>query len=210
MAIITPPATPEELNQLLHEQFQKLTGEPAQLGRNIFVAKYDTGGMSSGIVSSDFWLDKGFPQIIQNYLDHKRSIAALTGLTPEAEATIKACALRFDGYAYAGTQVLSKARIPITLANLLENAQYSGRFSVNPVKNFAANFYLHRCFHGHGTLPEQFSPLWHDMSLYYLHLYRLPTPSTHKHSLAFEWEHRAKGTAERAAAEIRVLLRRHR
>jgi hypothetical protein len=86
MATIAPPATPEELEQLLHEQFKNLTGESAQPGRNIFVAKYDTGGMSSGTVSSDFWLDKGFTQIIRNYLNHKRAVVAYPGLTPETES----------------------------------------------------------------------------------------------------------------------------
>jgi hypothetical protein len=210
MATITPPSTADDLEQLLNEQFKRLTGKSAQRGRHIFVAKYDTGGMSSGTVSSDFWLDEGFPQIIQNYLNLQRSVTAITGLTPEAELAISRCALRFDGYAYIDAQPLMKMHIPVTLADLLYKAQHSGRFSTNPTKNFASNFYLHRCFHGNGTLPAQFSPTWYDMVLYYLHLYRLPTPATYRHASSVDWEKRPKGTAERAAAEIRLLLRFHR
>ena len=49
----------------------------------------------------------------------------------------------------------------------------------------------------------------YDMVLYYLHLYRLPTPTVHRHELAREWDRCSKGAAERAAAEICTLLRRH-
>jgi hypothetical protein len=127
-----------------------------------------------------------------------------TGLTDEAESTISVCAHRFDGYAYA------KAHSGTELLTLLNNAQLTGKFSIQPLENFAANFYLHRSFHGQGTLPTQFTPEWYDMALFYLHLYQLPTPIVLRHTSASDWDRRPKGAAERAAAEIRSLLRRHR
>jgi hypothetical protein len=59
------PSTICELDKLLNDLFKELTGENPQKGRNIYVKKYDQGGMSRGIVSSDFWLDRGFPLIMQ-------------------------------------------------------------------------------------------------------------------------------------------------
>ena len=132
-----------------------------------------------------------------------------TGLTPEDELTIITCALRFDGYDYAEAHPTGADHLHSGLAALLRNAQTTGKFSTRPLENFGANFYLHRCFHGHGTLPAQFTPEWYDMVLYYLHLYRVQTPTAHRHASAPEWDQRSKGAAERAAAAIRSLLRRH-
>jgi hypothetical protein len=132
-----------------------------------------------------------------------------TGLTSEDELTIITCALRFDGYDYAEVHPTGADHPHSGLATLLLNAQATGKFSPRPLENFAANFYLHRCFHGHGTLPAQFTPEWYDIVLYYLHLYRIPTPAVHRHASASEWDQRPKGAAERAAAVIRSLLRRH-
>jgi hypothetical protein len=133
-----------------------------------------------------------------------------TGLAPEVELTIVTCALRFDGYNYAEVQHPGVEHPHAGLAALLRNAQVTGKFSTRSMENFAANFYLHRCFHGHGTLPAQFAPEWYDMVFYYLHLYRVPTPAIYRHASTTEWDQRPKGAAERAAAEIRFLLRRHR
>jgi hypothetical protein len=66
---ISIPNTANELEKLLHELFKELTGEAPQKGKFIFVERYDTGGMSSGMVCSDFWIDKGFSLIIQRYID---------------------------------------------------------------------------------------------------------------------------------------------
>ena len=204
-----PPPSTVGLERLLHALFKEITGEPIRKGKTPFVPEYDTGGVSSGMVSGDFWLEKGFPQIMQNYLDQQQDTPAPRGLTDEAKATIDACALRFDGYAYAEAHLPHFENWGRVYHDLLDKARTTGKFSVNPVENFAANFYLHRGFYGQGTSPVQFSPEWYDMVLYYLHLYRLPTPTVHRHELAGEWDRRSKGAAERAAGEIRALLRRH-
>ena len=208
-AALSPPANSGTLEKLLHQFYGEITGEPPKKGGNPFVGSYDTGGMSSGMVSGDFWLEKSFPQIMQNYLDQQQDAPAPRGLTDEAKATIDACALRFDGYAYAEAHLPDFENWGSVYHALLDKPRMTGKFSVNPVENFAANFYLHRGFYGQGTSPVQFSPEWYDMVLYYLHMYRLPTTTVQRHVLAGEWDRRSKGAAERAAAEIRTLLRRH-
>jgi hypothetical protein len=60
METINVPTTANELERLLHRQFKELTGESAKPGKNVFISRYDTGGMSSGTVSCDFWLDWRF------------------------------------------------------------------------------------------------------------------------------------------------------
>ena len=208
-AVLPLPATPGKLEKLLHESYLKITGELPRKGATPFVAKYDTGGMSSGMISADFWLDQGFPQIIQSYLEQRSALRLGTGLGNEAMLTIGTCALRFDGYAYAKAHLPHPGSWGDNFQALVGKARATGKFSPTPLENFGANYYLHRGFHGQGSLPVRFSPEWYDMAFYYLHLYRLPTPIVYRHESADDWDQRPKGAAERAAAELRALMRRH-
>ncbi len=63
------PTTANKLEKLLHRLFKELVGEAPQKGKNFYVKKYETNGMSKGMISSDFWLDKGFSLIIQRYIE---------------------------------------------------------------------------------------------------------------------------------------------
>ena len=62
------PTTGNDFEKLLHKLFKELTGEEPQKGKNIYVKKYETIGMSKGMISSDFWLDTGFSLLIQRYI----------------------------------------------------------------------------------------------------------------------------------------------
>jgi len=66
---VNTPTSAIELEHLLHKHFKKLTGKSPQRGTDFFMKKYDEGGMSSGMVSSDFWLERGFPAIIQRFVE---------------------------------------------------------------------------------------------------------------------------------------------
>jgi len=61
------PMRGNEFEELLYKLFKELTGENPAKGKNIYVKKYEMVGMSKGMVSSDFWLDKGFSLLIQRY-----------------------------------------------------------------------------------------------------------------------------------------------
>jgi hypothetical protein len=63
------PTTANELEKLLHKLFKELVGEAPQKGKFIHVKKYETFGISKGMICSDFWLDKGFSLIIQRYIE---------------------------------------------------------------------------------------------------------------------------------------------
>jgi molybdenum cofactor cytidylyltransferase len=66
---IAIPETVEELEKLLLEMFKELTGEYPEKGKNIFVEAFSHGGMSSGHVSSDTWLERGLPLILEAFKD---------------------------------------------------------------------------------------------------------------------------------------------
>ncbi len=56
------PADPAGLDALLAAQFQRLVGTPLDAPvASVFVARYDHGGMSSGMISLGFWRDTGLP-----------------------------------------------------------------------------------------------------------------------------------------------------
>jgi hypothetical protein len=63
------PTTGNEFEKLLHKLFKELTGKAPKKGETIYVEKYETIGMSKGMISSDFWLDKGFSLLIQRYIE---------------------------------------------------------------------------------------------------------------------------------------------
>ena len=62
------PGSAAELQQLLEETFEKLTGSALAQCENVRVESFPKGGMSGGVVSGAFWRDKGFPLIQQRYL----------------------------------------------------------------------------------------------------------------------------------------------
>ena len=70
---INLPKTSDELEAILHKLFQELTGKRPERNSDFFVGRYSKGGMSSGQVCSDFWLDKGFPLILNR---HKEKLPA--------------------------------------------------------------------------------------------------------------------------------------
>lgn len=66
---IDPPKTEEEFHILIEHAFEKLTGCSLFHTESIFVPRYDKGGMSSGHVSSEFWIDKGIPLLLKRFRD---------------------------------------------------------------------------------------------------------------------------------------------
>lgn len=55
------PASERDLTDLLLMLIKNLTGEELAVDKVIHVPRYRYGGMSSGMVSADFWLDKAIP-----------------------------------------------------------------------------------------------------------------------------------------------------
>jgi len=58
----TYPDTEEEFLALLEQTYEQLTGSPIKDQMfSIFIERYDHGGMSSGHVSPQFWIEIGIP-----------------------------------------------------------------------------------------------------------------------------------------------------
>ncbi|MDP8100239.1 hypothetical protein [Phocoenobacter atlanticus] len=57
----------EEFHSFLIDTFKdKAAGEPTK-DKNYYVKEFNFGGMSSGGISSNFWIEKGFPLLIKRY-----------------------------------------------------------------------------------------------------------------------------------------------
>lgn len=63
------PQSAEKLEHILYNLFEDSTGHKPDPGKNYYVSEFDKGGMSRGMVSSDFWIEKGLPVIIKRYFD---------------------------------------------------------------------------------------------------------------------------------------------
>lgn len=62
------PPTAEELGGLLEGTIARLLGTPlVRGGAPVFVERYRRGGMSSGGVSPDFWLDTALPLLLARH-----------------------------------------------------------------------------------------------------------------------------------------------
>jgi len=72
-ADISTPDSESALHEILLQTIQLSIGQELQAGKNFFIQKYSKGGMSSGKVCSDFWLEKGIPLLIGRYALMKQS-----------------------------------------------------------------------------------------------------------------------------------------
>ena len=63
----TIPNSAEELIQILNKQINELIGEKMEIGKDYFVEVYNNGGMSGGMISGEFWINKGIPYILSKF-----------------------------------------------------------------------------------------------------------------------------------------------
>jgi hypothetical protein len=61
------PNSEDQLVALLEQTYQHLTGIPLAQHEPIFVARYSHGGMSSGYVSPQFWIEHAIPLLRTRY-----------------------------------------------------------------------------------------------------------------------------------------------
>jgi len=86
LAGIPLPDTPEEMKIILYNKFEALIGEPPLKGKNMLVSRYPRMRMSGGVVCSNYWIDKGFPILIERYekvLENETSLQLPLGLSQE-------------------------------------------------------------------------------------------------------------------------------
>ena len=59
------PMTTDELEHWIKEEHLKLTGTEMTMKSDVFVKAFDHGGMSSGRVTGDWWLEIGIPLLME-------------------------------------------------------------------------------------------------------------------------------------------------
>lgn len=64
------PYSEEWMTDDIYRLFLEVTGEQLSADCKPFVKEYDNGGMSSGVLSGRFWVEKGIPLLVERY--HKR------------------------------------------------------------------------------------------------------------------------------------------
>ncbi len=65
------PRCEADLAVLLEQTYQQLTGASIRETQPVFVERYSRGGMSSGQVSPQFWLETALPLLCERYRETK-------------------------------------------------------------------------------------------------------------------------------------------
>ena len=72
LATVELPPTRSGLHRLLERAFYQATGESLSFCNEVWIERFAHGGMSSGIVSGEFWRSQGFPLIVERFLAIER------------------------------------------------------------------------------------------------------------------------------------------
>jgi len=67
---VSLPNTVHEMVELLDVAFSQETGAKLSLLEELKDERFATGGMSSGMISGQFWREAGFPLIIARFENH--------------------------------------------------------------------------------------------------------------------------------------------
>jgi hypothetical protein len=62
----------QEFKNLLYSTFEKITGNKPMIDKVYGVKRYRFGGMSSGSIHCGFWIEKGFPLLLEQYKKTKK------------------------------------------------------------------------------------------------------------------------------------------
>ncbi|HUE98347.1 MAG TPA: hypothetical protein VMN99_03775 [Anaerolineales bacterium] len=65
------PDIEEQFTALLEQMYERLTGASLTDHEPIFVERYSHGGMSSGYVSPQFWVEQAIPMLLKRYRESK-------------------------------------------------------------------------------------------------------------------------------------------
>jgi hypothetical protein len=61
------PDTVDELVRLIEAAFESLTEHPISEETNFYIERFSHGGMSSGVVSPEFWRNKAIPMMRERF-----------------------------------------------------------------------------------------------------------------------------------------------
>lgn len=61
------PESPEQLKQIIEEEYEAATGHSINHMKHFGVERFKHGGMSSGGISPEFWINIGIPMLIKRH-----------------------------------------------------------------------------------------------------------------------------------------------
>lgn len=61
----------DDFKKMLLNCFKKVTNDLPMLGKTFYVEQYSFGGMSGGVISSDFWIEDGFPLLEERFVENQ-------------------------------------------------------------------------------------------------------------------------------------------
>lgn len=61
------PETPEELKAIIENEYEKSTGHPISHRKCFGVERFRSRGMSSGLISPEFWVNRGIPLLVSRH-----------------------------------------------------------------------------------------------------------------------------------------------
>ncbi|MCG6142770.1 hypothetical protein [Leptospira mtsangambouensis] len=67
LSLISIPNSKEILKTTIIENINELINDRIEIGKNVYVEKYDYEGMSSGVVSGEFWMLELIPNILSKF-----------------------------------------------------------------------------------------------------------------------------------------------
>lgn len=89
LAAVPLPEQPASLECLLQQQFQQLAGVPLTSVDHHFVPRFDSGGMSSGYVSPQFWRSEAIPLLLARAARLKEHSLQVSRLLSQARTLAK-------------------------------------------------------------------------------------------------------------------------
>ncbi|WMS86591.1 hypothetical protein [Pleionea litopenaei] len=64
---IDMPSSADELRNMIESEYEKSTGHPIGNMKNIGIERFQSYGMSSGIICPEFWVTKGVPLLASRH-----------------------------------------------------------------------------------------------------------------------------------------------
>jgi hypothetical protein len=158
------PCSEELFLNEFNSAFEKYTGSKFDSEVvDIFVPRYDHGGMSTGMISLSFWSEKALPLLIQRlrqansrlenevlFKEKPNSELKLKDIPKKFESDWEAFALSFNGYKFAGDVCLNRSN---QLESYFEgNGDLPGHLTLSELR--MCLFSVQRRFRHNGDLPS--------------------------------------------------------
>jgi hypothetical protein len=74
ISMVELPGSLEEFDVLLHRAYEDITGRKLAPDQRFLIERFNSNGVSSGHISSDFWITDGFPRIKASFAERVKKV----------------------------------------------------------------------------------------------------------------------------------------